>query len=229
MTVLDGACSHTSFQRRWRIAIAVWYGPRSATRQRRWQPPKRPSHALARTTRALTRTNGCTETGEKLKEAATLNCLHQATTCGCIASCVPALCAVCRSAFGPEQVRNCVKVTFASHKRKHTSFFFFFSFSFLQLHHSSNSRLVRLIRYFACPLSFWASIPDPRPGCCRFRHPADAQLDADADVDAHAHAHAQADARTAVIRLLVQLLHRKHRRRIGGRAAGKAQHVAPAR
>lgn len=96
------------------------------TRQRRCEAPKAPIACISthyQGTNTLTRTNGCTETGEKLTEAATLNCLHQATTCGCIASCVPALCAVCRSAFGPEQVRNTSKSLLFSHTRTHTSLF----------------------------------------------------------------------------------------------------------
>lgn len=106
--------------------------------------------------------------------------------------CAAAATTACRSAFGPEQVRNSFKVTFH-----------LFFLLLLQLHLPSIHPSISIIRpipvvifpsrpscllRLSFPLSLWASIPDPRPACCRFRHLADAQLDADADADADAQA-----------------------------------------
>lgn len=133
------------------------------------RPPKRPSHALARTTRALTRTNSCTETGEKLRKlppsTASIRQLPVVAS-----PCVFLPCVLFADRL-PDPSKFETRLShFCFHTRTHTFFFFFSLILFsptpspAHLHHLSNSRLVRLIRYVACPPVFLGLNTGPAAG-----------------------------------------------------------------
>ncbi|KAL6889119.1 hypothetical protein GGI43DRAFT_226219 [Trichoderma evansii] len=90
----------------------------------------------------------CTETGEKLKEAATLNCLHQATTCGCIASCSCLVLLLADRLSDPSKLETASKSHFTSHSS---------SSSFLQLHPPS----ISIIRPIPVSSVLFATSPPP--------------------------------------------------------------------